>query len=398
MQMVWTPAPELAPTPLLPSPNILAVKLPEKRFEAPPPGPRTPSLAKIEMPDAPDMSPAAQRATELPSLRLPPRPYVAPPAAARKTIARVPTLDEAPMVAVFTTPGGTAGLGPSPRLPSRPFTAPSGRSGSAVSRSVNVDAPPVLDSPANSTDLNVAIVGLNPIDTRAPLPTASSPADFSAGPKVRPDGAASEGTGNGLRVPDLFVRGPREAKPDLLAQAYAAPTSRETIRAALNRGEAVAPPRVQSAPGTHDGAAKVANAPDPRFNGRDVYLMAIQMPNLTSYSGSWLMWYSGRTEREAGLNPLSAPVAHRKVDPKYIATAVEERVEGRVQLACVIDTEGKVSGVELVRGADPRLNQSAAEALAKWEFYPATRNGQPVAVDVLVEIPFKLAPRLPQPR
>jgi TonB family protein len=160
----------------------------------------------------------------------------------------------------------------------------------------------------------------------------------------------------------------------------------------------MAAPRATSEPGDSPaGTVKVTSAPDPRFNGRDIYMMAIQMPNLTSYSGSWLMWYSGRTERETGLAPLSPPVAHRKVDPKYVATAVEERIEGRVQLACVIDKEGKVAMVELVRGADPRLNQSAREALAKWEFYPATRNGAPVEVDVLVEIPFKLAPRIPKP-
>jgi hypothetical protein len=48
--------------------------------------------------------------------------------------------------------------------------------------------------------------------------------------------------------------------------------------------------------------------------------------------------------------------------------------------------------VEIVRGLDDRLNASAVEALGKWEFYPATREGEPVDVDVLVEIPFRLAP------
>jgi TonB family protein len=67
-------------------------------------------------------------------------------------------------------------------------------------------------------------------------------------------------------------------------------------------------------------------------------------------------------------------------------------VEGKVQLFCVVSREGTVSSIELLRGADERLNQSAEEALAKWEFYPATRNGQPVDVDVVVEIPFVLAP------
>jgi outer membrane biosynthesis protein TonB len=53
--------------------------------------------------------------------------------------------------------------------------------------------------------------------------------------------------------------------------------------------------------------------------------------------------------------------------------------------------------VEVVRGLEDRLNRSAEEALAKWEFTPATRRGEPVAVDVLVEIPFRLAPRAQVP-
>src|SRR6202034_4176166 len=144
---------------------------------------------------------------------------------------------------------------------------------------------------------------------------------------------------------------------------------------------------------TPSGPVKVSSVPDPRFNGRDVYMMAIQMPNLTSYSGSWLMWYSDRTAREVGLAPVSPPIAHRKVDPKYIAAAAADRIEGKVQLACVIGKDGRVSTVELVRGLDDRLDQTAEEALAKWGVEPATRHGEPVEVDVLVEIPFKLAPR-----
>jgi TonB family protein len=84
------------------------------------------------------------------------------------------------------------------------------------------------------------------------------------------------------------------------------------------------------------------------------------------------------------------------VDPKYIATAVADRVEGRVQLLCVINQQGHVEQVELVRGLDPRLDQSAIEALSKWQFRPAHRNGEAVDVDVMVEIPFHLAPKEPK--
>ena len=42
---------------------------------------------------------------------------------------------------------------------------------------------------------------------------------------------------------------------------------------------------------------------------------------------------------------------------------------------------------------DARLYRTAAEALAKWEFTAAMRNGVAVDVDAVFEIPFQLAPR-----
>jgi outer membrane biosynthesis protein TonB len=47
--------------------------------------------------------------------------------------------------------------------------------------------------------------------------------------------------------------------------------------------------------------------------------------------------------------------------------------------------------VRLVKSVDARLDKSAEEALLKWEFEPANRNGSPVEVDVVAEIPFLLA-------
>jgi TonB family protein len=418
-QMVWTAAPEVAAPPIE-SPNMLAVKLPDLPFVAPDapelkPVPSAAAQVPANLPPRPFVEPPAapkqaqatpQLAADAPALvaqaapvlntmspRLPPRPYTAPPGQARAGTA-VTLLAEAPQLAANIVPGG--GLtGPSAKLPPRPFTSPLAGGRPSAGKAVAVDAPPPME--ANSRELNLAVVGLNPVERLGPPPSASSPGAFSSGPKLNPNGAASEGAGKGLTVPDLFVRGPRDTKPDLLAQAHAAPTSPENIRAAMRGGEPMLSVRVPPEPAVpHATATRVSGAPDPRFQGRDVFMMAIQMPNLTSYSGSWLMWYADHTAREAGLAPIGAPVPHRKVDPKYIPAAVEERVEGDVTLGCVINETGHVASVELIRGIDPRLNESAMGALAKWEFYPATRNGVPVVVDVLVRIPFRLAPKLPR--
>jgi TonB family protein len=406
-QIVWTDAPALKDMPPVELPNVIAVRLPRMAREFAPP--RETPRTEVRSPEIPNDAP--QLTAPLDPVKIADAPKIArpftvpPPTHVPVKIAEVAPAPEAPQL---ESRADAPALSYAFKAPARPFAAPPVKTLSAPAKQRDVEAPPSIGGAgsssiesellaANSRDLNLAAVGLNPAAKGSDLPSNSSPGQFSAGPKVRLEGADSSGDGKGVNVPDLYVRGGKDAKPDLIAQAFAAPTSATNLRAAGR----LSPPRIvdePSAPAENlPGVVKVANAPDRRFDGRDVYMMAIQMPNLTSYSGSWLMWYSDRTARAAGLAPVAPPIAHRKVDPKYIASAAADRVEGKIQLACVINREGHVSTVELVRGLDDRLNRSAEEALAKWEFTPATREGVPIDVDVLVEIPFRLAPKAQVP-
>jgi TonB family protein len=168
--------------------------------------------------------------------------------------------------------------------------------------------------------------------------------------------------------------------------ARVSPTSEANLRAALRSSL----PRTSIA-GPHP-AIRVSSAPDPLWNGRDIYAMSVQMPNITSYSGSWMIWFAERREDPGAGGVLTLPVPLRKVDPKYFPAAMADRVEGSVRLVAVIRKDGRVDSVRLLRHLDDRLDQSAQEAMGKWQFEPAIRNGQPVEVDALIEIPFRLAP------
>ena len=139
-------------------------------------------------------------------------------------------------------------------------------------------------------------------------------------------------------------------------------------------------------------AVRVPAAPDPRLDGRVVYTVAIQMPNVTSYSGSWILWYAERKSDSGEEREVLPPEPLRKVDPIYDNSAVEDRIEGKVQLSAIIHTDGYVYGINVVKGLDPRLDKSATEALRKWMFTPARRDGSPVDVDIVIEIPFRLRP------
>jgi TonB family protein len=116
------------------------------------------------------------------------------------------------------------------------------------------------------------------------------------------------------------------------------------------------------------------------------------MPNVTSYSGSWILWYAERRSASTDEREVLPPEPLRKVDPIYDNSAVEDRVEGKVQLSAIIHTDGYVYGINVVKGLDPRLDKSATEALRKWEFTPARLDGNPVDVDIVIEIPFRLRP------
>lgn len=138
--------------------------------------------------------------------------------------------------------------------------------------------------------------------------------------------------------------------------------------------------------------------PDKILSGKEVYTMHIDMPNLTSAAGSWILNFAQIDEgKELAVRPkgrLSAPVLERKVDPEYPPAFIKAHVEGQVILYAIIRKDGSVDSIQRVRGLEPQLDKNAMEALAQWTFRPATREGMPVDIEAVVYIPFRF--RAPQ--
>jgi TonB family protein len=351
-QKVWIPDPPKVnlPTPKLePLPNLLAVAptppRPLRKFQPPPPQP----------------------------VKLKPTPVIAEaPEVALKSAAAVPK--DLPIETKLSRPLRTFVPPPSNKVEAR--SAP------------ELPAPPearMIAAPVSTASM--AIVGLDPAKTLdIPKPPAPRDANFSAGPKLNPNGETSPASAALLSVPGIYLHGgPNDNRPSLTAGL--APMSQQNLIAAMRPGggvpHGVAPPH----------APHVSSSPDPRMSGRLIYMMAIQMPNVTSYSGSWMVWFAEH-QPLPGAPPLEMrpPDPMRKVDPKYIASAMRERVEGIVRLSAVIRKDGHVESVELLKHLDDRLDKAAEEALAKWQFEPARRDGTPVDIDAVFEIPFRLAP------
>jgi TonB family protein len=258
-----------------------------------------------------------------------------------------------------------------------------------------IETGPVLAAAMTGGNVSTAIVGLNPSPRLdVPIPQGSRPAQFSAAPEP----GAGDGSGEAVEtahisVPGLMIRNggkaaaPETVRPVMIARA--APTSTEVLRSAVRAAGPA--PALETEP-ERRAPSIVPTVPDPRFAGRRIYTLAVQMPNVTSAYGSWTMWFAERDERMGEAPVIRLPVPLRKVDPKYVPSAVADRVEGRVQFSGIVRMDGRIDELRLVKGVDERLDSSAADALLKWEFEPAHKNGTPIEMDLVVEIPFFLGP------
>lgn len=136
--------------------------------------------------------------------------------------------------------------------------------------------------------------------------------------------------------------------------------------------------------------------PEEIFAAKHVYSLNVNMPNLNSATGSWILNFSemSATGSGSGANAadLAGPAPIRKVDPKYPRTLINEHVEGEVILYAVIRFDGTVDSIQLVRGIDEQLDANAMSALSQWKFRPAEKNGAPVDLEAIVHIPFRAAP------
>lgn len=123
------------------------------------------------------------------------------------------------------------------------------------------------------------------------------------------------------------------------------------------------------------------------FKGKKSYSMTLNMPNLNSAGGSWVIHFAELKEGDEG--NLAAPVAVQKVDPGYPMELMRHNIAGTVMLYAVIRSDGSVGDVRVLRGVDDRLDEYAKAALAHSRFSPATRNGTAVPLEAVVMIPFR---------
>ena len=87
----------------------------------------------------------------------------------------------------------------------------------------------------------------------------------------------------------------------------------------------------------------------------------------------------------------SALIEYLSQNVKYPEDAKQQKIEGRVLATFVVETDGSVSNVEVVKPAFPSLDAEAVRllsAMPKWT--PGKQNGKVVRVKFTVPISFNL--------
>ncbi len=322
--------------------------------------------------------------------------------------------------------GHSDAVAPAPQLPvPEQLTLAGTRTALDSSGAAVVPPPPSVQGARTANgDGRLIALGVHPIAAGGPVqpPAGNRRGSFAATPQGKagaagtPDVAANtsrssesgagsgHGSGNGAGsgkssdIPSgLFVgSGPNSANRSAIAgsgQGTGSGAGASTPRSAKNpvlMADAT-PPRVSVPRRSTPESTHESDADKEVFGDRKYYSMSINMPNLNSAGGSWVIHFaelnSGDPRNDK--QDLSAPSALAISAPGYPLELMRHNIEGVVTLYAVIHSDGSVGDVKVLRSIDDRLDEYARAALSRWRFHPATKNGAPVDLEAVVTIPFK---------
>ena len=87
---------------------------------------------------------------------------------------------------------------------------------------------------------------------------------------------------------------------------------------------------------------------------------------------------------------ISAPTAVSAPDPDYTEEARRAKKQGTCILWLIVDSTGHPRDIRVARGLGFGLDAKAVEAVQRWRFQPALKDGRPVDVQISVEVEFHL--------
>ena len=308
--------------------------------------------------------------------------------------------------------GHSAVVAPAPQLPlaeQRAFAPVTQSTLAGPGRAVVPPPPSIGAGLAANGGGRIIALSIHPALLSAPveLPQGNRRGTFAATPEGKPGAAGTPnlvadassgsgigGSGNNTKgvPPGLYVGSSSGHASSAAGRASGNGTGTATQPSGDPRLLAeAAPPRVTSTaprPLSEISDGSATEIERKVFGDRRFYSMTLNMPNLNSAGGSWVIRFAELHDNH-DRGDLVAPLATQKVDPAYPLELMRHGVQGTVTLYAVIRSDGSVNEVRVLRGVDDRLDEYARTALSGWHFHPATKNGAAVDLEAVIMIPFK---------
>ena len=331
-----------------------------------------------------------------------------------------------PEVATSKSRRGDVNIGPSQVVAPAPqlamaeqHTLGRGRGGKGLPGSGEVVAPPpsLAASSGRGGQGRLIALSINPVAPSGPVqvPSGSRLGKFQAGPNGRagasgrPDlaggkpgsnGAGGSATGNGSgghgssSLPSgLHVGGVPGERTGSVQRDGKSTNGNGTGDGDAREVASLTPAQIAAAkreqrPASKVSDEKITDIDRQVFGDRHPYAMTVNMPNLNSATGSWVLRFAElKQDEKPGV--LFTPVPTHQTDPGYPLELMKNNVHGQVTLYAVIHSDGRIGDIRVLNSPDDRLDSYAVSALKRWTFVPAEKDGKPVAIEAVVVIPFR---------
>jgi TonB family protein len=87
---------------------------------------------------------------------------------------------------------------------------------------------------------------------------------------------------------------------------------------------------------------------------------------------------------------VSAPMQSYAPEPEFSEAARALKFQGTATLALLINKDGTTANIRVLQPLGAGLDARAVHAVQTWKFHPAEKNGEPVPVQIAVEVDFRL--------
>ncbi len=240
---------------------------------------------------------------------------------------------------------------------------------------------------------------LHPADVHGPVqvPSGNRQGAFAASPAGRAEASGAPGAGLAPGAGAHESKAPVNAPAGISVAAAPTPDSPVANKAAPADPDvrakfmaAMHPPATipTRQPMARESAGPRTDLENRLFSGRRSYTLSVNMPNLNAATGSWIIHFAERDGNRDPGSPIAAPEVVSKFDPAYPGDLIQDGVQGTVVLTATIRADGSVGDIAVAKSLDPRLDQNASEALSRWLFRPALKDGRAIDLEAVIAVPF----------